>query len=108
MPPSPRAPARSVIARRHLLTLSQTVASRAPGTELAALVREATKRASKHLRELEEAPEGENYLANARPALAHARHALSLVQSAASTDRELVPALEEAASAVGMIFSLLS
>ena len=105
---SPRAPARSVIARRHLTTLSDKLLKPAEGTELATKVREANARAAKHLRNLEGQPEGQNYLSNAKDALACARQSLSLLQSAAGTRPELVPAAEEAAEAVGMIFSLLS
>lgn len=105
---SPRAPARSVIARRHLTTLSEKLLSPAEGTELASKVRDAGVRAAKHLRNLEAQPEGENYLSNAKAALACARESLSLLQSAAGTRPDLVPAAEEAAEAVGMIFSLLS
>jgi hypothetical protein len=106
--PAPRAPARSLIARRHLSTLSDVLSTHAEGLEVASLVRDATTRATMHLRQLESAPEGENYLSNAREALAHARHSLSVLQSAAGTRPDLLPAVEEAASAVGMIFSLLT
>ena len=105
---SPRAPARSLIARRHLATLSRTLLGPSEDAELAAAVREATARAATHLRQLEDAPEGENYVFNAKEALVHARRALSLLQPATATNAALLPALEEAASAVGMIFSLLS
>jgi hypothetical protein len=106
--PAPRAPARSVIARRHLSTISKLFLAHAADAEVAALVREATTCATTHLRQLENAPEGENYISNAREALAHGRQALSLLQSAAGTDPTLLPAVEEAAEAVGMIFSLLT
>jgi hypothetical protein len=106
--PSPRAPARSLIARRHLTTLLNVLTAHGGGAEIAPAARDATTRAATHLRQLEYAPEGENYLSNAQQALAQARNALSLLQSAASTRPELLPAVEEAASAVGMIFSLLT
>jgi hypothetical protein len=105
---SPRAPARSVIARRHLATVSQKHLASVTGTELATQVRDAAARATKHLRQLEAEPDGENYLTNAKEALACAREALSLLQSATESRPELVPAAEEVAEAVGMIFSLLS
>ena len=105
---SPRAPARSVIARRHLATVSQKHLASLEDTELASQVRDAGARATKHLRQLEADPEGENYLSNAKEALASARHALSLLQSATGTRPQLIPAAEEVAEAVGMIFSLLS
>jgi len=105
---SPRAPARSVIARRHLSTLSQKLLTPVEGTPLAAKVREASARAAKHLRQLEAAPEGENYLTNANLALACTRETLSLLQTSAATQPALVPAAEEIAEAVGLIFSLLS
>jgi hypothetical protein len=105
---SPRAPARSVIARRHLATLSQKLLSPIEGTETAAQVRDAGARATKHLRQLEASPEGETYLSNAKEALACARQSLSLLQGATGARPELVPAAAEAAEAVGMIFSLLS
>lgn len=105
---SARAPARSIIARRHLATLSEKLLASVENTPLATQVRDAGARATKHLKQLEAAPEGENYLANAKEALACAQQSLSLLQNATATRPELVPAAEEAAEAVGMIFSLLS
>ena len=105
---SPRAPARSVIARRHLTTVSEKWLKPMEGTELASKIRDANARAAKHLRSLEGQPEGDNYLSNAKGALACARESLSLLQGAAEKRPELVPAASEAAEAVGMIFSLLS
>jgi hypothetical protein len=104
---SPRAPARSVIARRHLSTIARLLSAHDVHADFGALVGDATARATTHLRRLEDAPEGENYASNAREALANARQALSLLQAEAQSDAELLPAAGEAASAVGMIFSLL-